>query len=529
MGRRTVATTLGLACVVCAAVAYGLRDSGARRAAAEPLPAPRRPAPPPAAPAPAPPALETREPLRYLGVGGGPLPESTEVSLEQNLQLLRDTMAGPGALLFAGGGESRSVRVLRPGAAPDPLLVRLGELFLPRLGRDSGYRKSTLAAANAASLAEVEAELVRALDAPAAAPLLVYFATHGEQAEEARDNTVLLWGGTGLSAIRLAQLHDAHPRPLRVVAASCFSGGFAELAFEQADARRGAARAPRCGLFAGTWDRETSGCDPDPDRKRQEGYSLHFLHALRRQDRDGKPLPQDRIDFDGDGRISLLEAHARAGIAGRSIDVPTTTSERYLRAVQRTRAAPEPALLPELHALVQQLGAQLGMGDERAARARAQLLRAELDEIDAAYDELEAEQTARHGELSARLLGRYPVLDDPYHPEFAATLARERAAIERALDDWPEAQRHAAVQRELSALSARYDALDVEEAQLTRLLLAYETEGLAAGLRRKGGVGLRHYQALLTCERSVPELTAGTGAAAAPAGARDARVEPRYR
>ena len=68
--------------------------------------------------------------------------------------------------------------------------------------------------------------------------------------------------------------------------------------------------------------------------------------------------------------MSLLEAHTRAAIAGRSIDVPTTTSQRYLRAVQRTRARPMPALLPEERALVRQLGgAARPRGRARGARA----------------------------------------------------------------------------------------------------------------------------------------------------------------
>src|SRR4051812_10377583 len=47
-------------------------------------------------------------PLRYLLIGGGATPESTEVSLEQDITLVQRTLSGPGRVLFAGGKDSLS-------------------------------------------------------------------------------------------------------------------------------------------------------------------------------------------------------------------------------------------------------------------------------------------------------------------------------------------------------------------------------------------------------------------------------------
>src|SRR5262249_20179512 len=157
---------------------------------------------------------------------------------------------------------------------PQTLALRLGELFTPRTSRQSRFRASGLAAGRA-DLDTIEEAFGHALAEETDAPLTVYIAAHGEQAERAADNAALVWGNDALTATRIAALHDGSKRPLQLIVTSCFSGGFAELAFHAADASRGAARAPRCGLFAGPWDRETSGCDPDPDRAAQEGYSLH--------------------------------------------------------------------------------------------------------------------------------------------------------------------------------------------------------------------------------------------------------------
>jgi hypothetical protein len=419
------------------------------------------------------------------------------------MRLLEEVLPGPGRLLFAGGRDSSSVRVLDDRPAADPLLVRLGDLFQPRAGRHSRYRPSELVAGEA-SLATVESALVEAL-AKGDGPLIVYFATHGEQGEQPRNNSIVLWGDDVLDVERLAQLHDVHPRPLHVISAACFSGGFGELAFAEADVARGPARATRCGLFAGTWDRETSGCDPDPDRSKQEGYSMHFLQALRGRDRDGAQLPAAHVDFDGDGRISLLEAHTRAAIAARSIDVPTTTSQRYLRAVQPTGGAHDGVLLPEEQAVAVQLGAALGVADEHDASTRYQALQAKLDEVDERLEEADHAVEQHHRQLAARLLGRWPVLDDAYHPEFAATLQRDRSAITGALDTWPQALGYAAAARDRDPLELQFQAQQVQEAMLLRLLRSYETERLARALRARGGPEWRHYRALLACERWVVE------------------------
>jgi len=96
------------------------------------------------------------------------------------------------------------------------------------------------------------------------------------------------------------------------------------------------------------------------------------------------------------------------------------------------------------------------------------------------------------------------VLNDPYHPEFATTLARDRAEIARALSDWPEAQRYATVQEEQDELEGRVERVEVEEALLSRLLRAHETLALAAALRARGGAQWAFYQELLKCERWVP-------------------------
>lgn len=439
-------------------------------------------------------------PLRYIAIGGGSTPEYTEVSLEQDMLLARQVLPGAGSLFFAGGADAVSVRSTNPLADASSLLARLGDLFAPRSGRQSQYRRTTLSAAPA-TLANIDQALTRAL-ASGKDPLLVYIAAHGEQGERARENYVDLWEGDMLSVTRVAEIHEAHSRSLRMLVASCYSGGFADLAFANADPTKGPARTPRCGLFAGPWDRQTSGCDPNPDRGAQEGYSVHVLHALLGQDRNGELLPPTEVDFNGDGRIGLLEAHTRARIASSSIDVPTTTSERYLREVEHRRGNPSAAGLPEDAAVVALLGKRLGLPTRVKAEQRWKELSAKLDALDARLDAADATRERAVSKLSGELLGHWPVLDDPYHGEFAATLQKNAKAITAVLDTSSDALELNEADAQVEAIDAQLRELEPQEAQVLRLLRAYETLSLAASLKARGGPTYQYYRSLLECERA---------------------------
>jgi hypothetical protein len=454
-----------------------------------------------ASPMPAAPEVP-KGPLHFLAVGGGATPESTEVSLEQDIDLVRKTLPPPGFVLFAGGSGSLSVRELDPEPRGDRTMLAIGGLFHPRSGRQSRYRAVAFPAGRA-SVESVEERLSAALDL-GSLPLLLYVAAHGDQGATPRDNSIALWGGRTLTVARLAELHEKHPRPLRMIVTSCFSGGFADLAFDHADPLRGPSKAARCGLFAGTWDRQTSGCDANPDRRAQESYGLHFIHALGKTDRSGNPLAPALVDFDHDGAVSLLEAHARARIAAASLDVPTTTSERWLRSVEHGSATIDAKLLPEDAAVVEQLGQALSLRDEASVERRWKTLGQKLTDRNTEMDAAEDALAAREAILTSRMLERYPVLDDPFHPDFASMLDQNRDAIREMLEHSPEAAARAKAEGNVDEIDSELSELEVEEARVLRLRLAYETLHKAAALLHRGGGAAAYYAALLACERSLP-------------------------
>ena len=447
------------------------------------------------------------ERLGWLALGGGAEPSSNQVSLEQDLRLAREVLGprAPGLVLFAGGPGSMVVELDRHPAA-DPLRDELAGLLDPRENRDARYRPSTLAVDGAATRPLLGEVLARALAERGAGPLLIYVAAHGNAADKARDDSVWLWGADSLSAVDLAALLDRAPapRPALWVMSSCFSGGFAELIFAQADEAKGHAPPNRCGLFASTWDREAAGCDPNPNRRQQQSYGLFFLNALRRTDRDGRPLPAAAVDFDGDGQVSPLEAHARVRIAARSISVPTTTSERWLREAAPQTGAERPFVWPEESAVVAELGRALGLANAVAARAR----QATLDDLritaDRALEALERERDQRLHALQLRLLERWPELDDAWRTDFAATLTREHGAIQAMLDRSSEAQAYREAEDGVQRASEGYAELEEQLAMVDRLVRAHENLELAARLQARGGPPFDYFRQLLACERGWP-------------------------
>ena len=286
---------------------------------------------------------------------------------------------------------------------------------------------------------------------------------------------------------------------------TCFSGGFAELVFRGADAGLGPAAGDRCGLFASTWDQEASGCDPDPDRGAQEGYGLHFFHALRGQDRHGAALPSGTIDLDGDGQITLLEAHTRVRIASEAADVPTTTSERWLRQVSQLIGAEAEVPLPEEDAVIATLGQRLELvGREGEAAALLTGMERAIGDTQLDLDDAEAREATAFQDVAAEMLARWPVVDDPWHPDFGATLEQHRADITAWLDQSPEYRRLQEAMESVDRVARFQHGLRLRAAPLERLTRAVETRALARRLKARGGEDWATYEKLLACERSAP-------------------------
>jgi hypothetical protein len=302
---------------------------------------------------------------------------------------------------------------------------------------------------------------------------------------------------------QLADVLDRAARPVRLVATTCFSGGFAELAFVGARDDAEAPGVTRCGLFASPWDLEAAGCDPDPNRAAQQGYALHVLEALRGRDRQGAALSVEALDLDRDGAIGALDAHTRAITASDGPDVPTTTSERWLRARAPVEGPTAPADVPEDDAVIAALALRLDLvGREVEARTRLAALEQRIDTDAAELDAQRLELDDALRVVAAELLARWPVLDDPWHPEFATMFRHEREAIGAQIERSAAYARFVALREQLGQAEQAHAELAVEAAPLERLVRALDNRELAGRLTAAGGPALATWQRLRSCERA---------------------------
>lgn len=430
----------------------------------------------------------------WLIVGGGGTPEQNQVSIEDDVLLAQQVLPGRGTTLFAGGPASNAV-VVSKKQDNETLRARLGELFAP-MDRDTTYAKTRVVSSGAALRSKILGTLEQNLVGEK--PLIFYFAGHGDMGAQQKDNVISTWGNDVITVTDLAQTLDkSQARPVKLAMTSCFSGGFADVIFTDADPTKGVAPGLRCGVFASPWDMEASGCDPDPDRRNHEGFGVYFLNALRGVDRENHKIDVDR-NRDG---ISLLEAFSQARVSSKSIDVPTTTSERFLRAKVTDRDAPETSvILPEESFVISRLLEREHLESVDQAAEKLAELQLEMADAQVALDTATTEETRAFRVVAAQLLARWPALSDPWHPEFEQTIEQHGTEVQQFLDTSLEYMEFKGATANTNIASNRLSNLQVSVAPLRRIVRASENLQLASSLRVKSREDFEKFQAIRACE-----------------------------
>ncbi|MBM65342.1 MAG: hypothetical protein CMH55_03805 [Myxococcales bacterium] len=427
--------------------------------------------------------------LRWLAVGGGALPELNQVSIQQNLQRWAEIHGEQrGQILASSGSGTRTVQVLSRARPHRGTRALLGDLLMPKAGRDTTYEPVGFARVHGATRPNLLGALRRSLEGEGP-PFTLLLTGHGEMGASRKEASFGLWLSDGIKVEALAAYLDDlnRPRTLRAVVTSCYSGGFAELIFRGANSKAGPSEQIRCGLFATRHDRVASGCDPNPDRSVQQGYGKYLLAALS----DARAA----ADFNQDGRGSLLEAHTAVRLHSPAADLPTTTSERWLEVVAPAEGPEVDVELPEEEGLIAALEAK---GAQRVSRQRLEgVIEALGKELEAV--QIDLDQTWR--ELASPILARWPELDDPWHPGFARAFAAAEAALDGIVSLELTRAYGEALRQQADVLDRRY-AAQAELAPLDRLEQARSTRARARRLAAVGGADWRRFQQIRACEAS---------------------------
>jgi hypothetical protein len=463
----------------------------------------------------------------FLVMGGGYSPTGNQLSLESNVlyfqQALRDLRIDKPDLhiLFADGDDpGRDLQYQDAGRTLDSLPNLLAEILGPSRDIAYNYRSSRIPGVSGACTQKnldgyFRQVAPRLAQSPSDHRLLIYFTGHGgKSASKGTPNTrTYHWNDQEMTMKQWVERLDKLPRslPVVLVMVQCYSGGFAHVIFKDGEPDAGMADHDRAGFFATVPDRQAAGCTAQIDAADYHEYSTHFWEALCGRSRLGRDVP--RPDYDGDGTVSFLEAHAYVCIHSDTIDIPVKTTDVFLR--RYSKSGPSPGLLtadspldkllavasPAARAVVAQLSASLDLkGPSRAAEARklAALLEDKRKSAEAEHRKVARDYGSVRRDIADAVRSRWPELTNPWHPAVADLLAKEGRAIDQAIRDHPDWAELNRLGGKSDELDQKRDDLEVRWCKTQRLIRWLETAALEANLPRVAAPAERDRFARLT-------------------------------
>lgn len=421
----------------------------------------------------------------FLTIGGGYEPQGNQISLERNVQFLRAVLAArrpdnpPHTVLFADGNDPHRDLQYRDTQFECPASRRIAmEVFGDPDDIDIAYRNHQLAGLRGAtSPRKVQTQLGRiAGQLRPGDRLFVYATAHGGSGDEGQEHntTIYTWNHRRFSAKQFAAWLDRVPEscPVIMVMVQCYAGGFAHTMFNDASPKKGLARQLRAGFFAQQHDRPAAGCTPEVNEESYQEYSSFFWAALGGRDQNGTAIA--KVDYNGDGRTSLAEAHIYAVCESDTIDIPMRTSDAFLEfyssdgtsgdsAYTASRKPGEPRRLPsadlvraqgslnELHELASELDrATLVRLVDRLNLDRQGMVRQVSDALQqterarrsASRNAGRARSSLRRGRdrVAKQIRLEWPELDADLSPMLAALMAERSDEFERKVKQMPTYQ-----------------------------------------------------------------------------------------
>ncbi len=443
----------------------------------------------------------------FLTIGGGPTATNNQVSLEKNVLYIQRILAAADVpqshqiYLFADGTDpGRDLHEIDPhlvSALPHALLARLtGNTrhfeFKFRSNEIPHLRGPATRANVVASLQEL-ASRTKAGDR-----VFIYLTGHGGRGKPTSNGRFYLWHNASMTVREFVAELDRFKPEVKVICVmvQCYSGSFANIIFEGGDPKKPTAPHARVGFFATVETRPAAGCTPDIEEENYREYSSYYWAALFGSTRTGKGL--EMPDYDGDGVVSLDEAHAFVLIEGDTIDIPVKTSEAYLRRFSpRNREGavsldqPYEELLeladPVDRVVLEKLSEQFKLtGSDRVQQAKQLSARLQKQRQQLLQ---EASRQSRAARTHARtiygaVVAKFPELRNAWRPDAHELLRTKGEEVTKFIQS--QAAFQAFQSAHAKAESLRAEALEKERqwARLQRFLRVLEDVVLEANLRK---------------------------------------------
>ncbi len=469
----------------------------------------------------------------WLIIGGGSRPTSNQFSLESNFlyyQRLLDQTDLPSVLrhfLFADGGTDQRDLQYRLDedqlSEQDRMRLTLAQIMGQTNEILNRYRANQVPdLAGPASREQIHGWFDEKADQLQSGDrVFIYFTGHGIGGtdDDKHNTTMQLWDSN--SAYRMYELADQFdklPADVQIIMlmVQCHSGGFAHIIFNDGKPANGLAEQTRIGFFATIPERLAAGCSPSVDEANFQEYSSYFWAGLFGENRIGQPVQTP--DFNGDGRVSLAEAHAHVLLTSRTIDIPITTSDALLRqystiqgddvlgedtdySLIRDHAEPHQA------AVLDGLSDMLELtGSDRIAQAqrKAQAIEQQREDLAEQRDELRQSHNRHRRRIANSLLHTWPELRNAWHPVLPELLETDGPEMIQTIESHRAYDRLLETRQRISEISHERHQLEVDWVMHQRFIYTAKSVLKAINLPEVADEQIvEHYHRIIDAENAV--------------------------
>ena len=452
-------------------------------------------------------------------IGGGPFPQSSQGQIELNvnwvIQVL-DSSSGARQLHIYytnGTAPGKDVVLWQLPKESRETLQPLARVFDEVNANGESYRSRQVphvSGGTEASVLKPSLEKEFSELKPGDRALFVYNGHGLQDSRDAAGNTLRLWNNTRLSVRELDQIMNRIDSgvPVRFVFTQCYSGGFERLVHPDAKDTLELGEANRCGFFAEATDREAEGCSASIRIGDYRDYSTFFFAALQGRTRTGQ-LIEVNPDRDGDGMVSLYEAHLFALSQAHNADLPRSTSEMFLERWQPwylrwtdTGAEPDNVYGKMAREVARKNGIpEAGPVLIREIKGRRQTLTAAMASLQDEQAGLDRAIGALQKEIKKDVTLRWPESGSPYTLNFVNFLKKDLGAAQDFILTHPRYAELVSKQDRRAALDEEVLHVDRDITQLDKILRLRTLARLQSQFQRHASTKEHEwYQRLMSCE-----------------------------